>query len=242
MKKAIKKRIKSLPTSLYKDKKHKNKSRSPGDEKESSSTSNRSSSDSNSSASVNEKSTIKSSEESNDEHTNGVDESFDEPISPEDKSDTGDKENEAPAETTWPQKSETSAETSRSQENETPTETSWPQESEINAKDVPLPTFKFQESKINPYNETTTYDFRLREVKKPTSIKQSQSSELVYPELSIAKLGIIDLAIYWFGWYSEDFFIRTADKIKIVDGITGLPVSDWFFWLFSLKSWLNIHD
>ncbi|RHZ88430.1 hypothetical protein Glove_22g159 [Diversispora epigaea] len=255
MKRAFRKFSLPLHQKDKKNKKHEKNSRSSSDGKESSSSSN-------SSDSINENSSIKSSEEIDNEHTNGVDESFDGPISPEDQGDKvipEHKKNEAPAETTWPQKNKTSAEKSWSQENET----YWPQESEINAKDVPLSSeidrlmeekvkkpqpqlnkeyMESPESKITPFNEIPTYDFRLREVKRPTSIGQSQSSELTHPEISIEKLDMIGLAIYWFGWYSEDLFIRTADKIKIIDRITGFPASGWFLWLFSLKSWLNIHD
>ncbi|CAG8543302.1 9517_t:CDS:2 [Acaulospora morrowiae] len=59
---------------------------------------------------------------------------------------------------------------------------------------------------------------------------------------NLDQLPPMGIAFYMFGLYVESAFVQIADKIRVIDRISGVPISNWFLWLFSLKSWMNIDD
>ncbi|CAG8679932.1 1969_t:CDS:2 [Acaulospora morrowiae] len=79
----------------------------------------------------------------------------------------------------------------------------------------------------------------LTPVRRGLSPEQFENGVYIGDPNQLPPMGI---AFYMFGLYIESAFVNIADKIRVIDRISGVPISNWFLWLFSLKSWMNIRD
>lgn len=110
---------------------------------------------------------------------------------------------------------------------------------------IPKPIEHPEREKMNQSSESLVDEPKSNEHYETKSIDPIElmgTTEPKHPEFTISQLDIFDKTLYWLGWYSEDFVLRIADKIKFIDQLTGTSISHWFVQLFSLKSWLRMHD